>query len=160
MIGLPKTTFKTPNTWKLHIVTRKKKLYQLLNKYLFKRYKGSLSILDLHQVWWSTLVIPAFRRQEQDDPWVQDQPVLHHEFQTSQYYTVRPCLIKREQTNIYVYILDLEVLKSEYTRVVKRNTLKAREVIHWIRAPGALVDDPGSVPVPTWQLIVICHSSE
>lgn len=46
--------------------------------------------------------------------------VLHGEFQVSQSYTVRPSLIKREQVNIYVQIVELEVdFKSEHTTVVK-----------------------------------------
>jgi hypothetical protein len=68
---------------------------------------------------------PAFGRQRQDGPLVQDQPVVLCiwfyivSFRPAR-ATVRTSLIKREQANICVYIVDLEVdFKSEHTRVVK-----------------------------------------
>lgn len=65
-------------------------------------------------------MIPALRCQKQDGPCSSLRVVLHGEFQVSQSYTVRPSLIKREQVNIYVQIVELEVdFKSERTIVVK-----------------------------------------
>ena len=49
---------------------------------------------DPQWTWWCTHLIPALGRQRQVDLWVQDQPVLHNEFQDSQNYIVRPCLKK------------------------------------------------------------------
>jgi hypothetical protein len=46
----------------------------------------------MNQVWWSTPLILALRRQRQVDLWVWDQPGLLSEFQTSQGYIVRPSL--------------------------------------------------------------------
>jgi hypothetical protein len=43
-------------------------------------------------VWWRTPLIPALRRQRQEDFWVQGRPGLQSEFQDSQGYTEKPCL--------------------------------------------------------------------
>ena len=51
-------------------------------------------------MWWHMSLIPAFKRQRQEEEqiWVQGQPGLHCEFQTSQSYTVRPYLNKTPKT--------------------------------------------------------------
>jgi hypothetical protein len=46
--------------------------------------------------WWRTPLIPALRRQRQEDFWVRGQPGLQSEFQDSQGYTEKPWLEKNK----------------------------------------------------------------
>jgi hypothetical protein len=50
------------------------------------------------RAWWRTPLIPALGRQRQEDFWVRGQPGLQSEFQDSQGYTEKPCLIKQNKT--------------------------------------------------------------
>jgi hypothetical protein len=53
-------------------------------------------------------LIPALKRQGQADLWVQGQPALQSEFQDSQDYTGKPCLLKKKKQ--YYYLLLLLIL--------------------------------------------------
>jgi hypothetical protein len=48
-------------------------------------------------VWWRTPLIPALRRQRQEDFWVRGQPGLQSEFQDSQGYTEKPSLREKKK---------------------------------------------------------------
>jgi hypothetical protein len=50
--------------------------------------------IHICQAWWHMPLIPALGRQRQADFWVRGQPGLQSEFQDSQGYTEKPCLIK------------------------------------------------------------------
>jgi hypothetical protein len=63
-------------------------------------------------VWWTTLLIPALRRQRQAN--LKKHPGLQSEIQDSQGYTEKPCLEKPKEKKVY-NILKVTKLPVHYT---------------------------------------------